>query len=110
VKIEKGYTIELSRRSRIHVKFSREKKVVLGFSVNFEARLKKEWKPVIRYDTAHDYTGKIKWRFPHKHTYYKNGKEVITQFKIKDYNLALTYSLKDLRSNFKQIKSRFFNN
>ena len=109
MKKEENYTIRLSGKSRINVRFVRDKRAVLSFSVNLEFRLRKKWVPVVRYDTAHDHTGKIKWRFPHKHTYYKDDKEIITQFKIKDYNLALTYSIKDLRDHFKQIKSRFFN-
>ena len=106
---QKSYTILLSKRSRIHVRFSRKKTKVLDFAVNFEILYPKKWHPVIRYDTAHQGSEKQRWKFPHKHTFYRDGKETLVFLRTKDKNLALTLAIQDIRENFKRIKGKFFN-
>ena len=106
---EEKYTIILSKRSRINVKFSREKNKILNFAVNFEITYgkSKQWTTVIRYDMAHQEAGR-KWKIPHKHTYYRNRKESIVFIRTKDYNEALTIAIKDIKNNFPKIKDKFY--
>ena len=105
---EERYTNVLSPKSRIHVAFKRNQKEVVDFAVNFEIRYKKRWISVVRYDTGHHETGVRKWQFPHKHIYYRKKREVFISMRTRDYNLALSIAIHDIKRNFKRIKDHFF--
>ena len=106
---EEQYTIRLSDQSRMHVDFKTQKAKVVDFAVNFEILYKKKWQPILRYDTAHQETEKQKWKFPHKHTYYRDGRETIISMGKTAQDIALTFAIKDIQKNFKSIKDKFFN-
>ena len=106
---EEQYTIRLSSRGRIHVDFKTKKGKVADFAVNFEIFYKKEWQPILRYDSAHQETEKQKWKFPHKHTFYPDGRETIISMGKINMDTALTFAIKDIQKNFKSIEGTFFN-
>lgn len=101
------YISQLTPRSRIWVRFERERKFVISFVVNFEIRYRRQWTPIVRYDTAHDDCRQ--WKYPHKHIFYRNGRSIILRLKTSDYNAAFTDSYSEIKKKFKSTKANFFN-
>jgi hypothetical protein len=67
--------------------------------VQLEINVKEEWKPVVRYDTAHD--------FAHRDTFHGDGGMEKTPLPIADYNSILTFAEMDLRTNWELYRERF---
>jgi len=75
------------------------KNKVTSFTVQLEIYIKDKWQPIVRYDTAH--------RFTHKDIFHPDGsKEKIPLF-ISDFKEALTFSDKDLKTNWKIYREQF---
>jgi hypothetical protein len=101
-----AYISQLTPRSRIRVRFKRERLLIVSFTVNFEIYHRKKWMPIVRCDTAHDDCER--WEYPHKHIFYQSGESVIIRLKTKDYNMAFTDSYNEIKRNFRNIKENFF--
>jgi hypothetical protein len=102
-----AYISSLTPRSRIRVRFERNRSLITSFAVNFEIYHRRRWLPIVRYDTAHDNCKR--WKYPHKHIFYQGTGSVIIQLKIKDYSAAFTDSYFEIKRNFRNIKANFFN-
>jgi hypothetical protein len=50
---EKSYEISLSFEDRERYRHIKQGKRILAFTVQYETLVEGEWRPVIRYDTAH---------------------------------------------------------
>jgi len=84
------------RRRTRHVRIGNK---IIEFVVQYEVELKNIWYPVVRYDTAHG--------FAHKDILFYKGdvrKEILP---FDDFNLALTFSEKDLRDNWQKYRESF---
>jgi hypothetical protein len=66
--------------------------------VQLECRFNDEWRPVVRYDTAHN--------FVHRDVLYPSGKTEKTEIPIQDYNEALTFAIRDLTDNWEKYRRR----
>ncbi len=76
-----------------------EKGRVLKFTVQFETLLEGQWRPVVRYDTAHGYV--------HKdliHPHQRQGKIFIV---AQSFNEGLTLAEEDIRRNWMKYKAAF---
>lgn len=75
--------------------------MVIKFVVQFETFIDNNWRPVIRYDTAHG--------FAHKDVLNFKGKviEKIEMTEI-DYKQALQIANIDIETNWKKYKEKFF--
>jgi len=62
------------------------------FAVQYEIRLGGEWRPVVRYDTAHG--------FAHRDLFSEKGECVKTPLEMTDLNMALTFAESDLKTNW----------
>lgn len=96
---EKEFVVLLGHDSRIRHFHSRTKQQVIEFTVQLEINLRGEWKPVIRYDTAHG--------FAHRDFFHAGGRAEKTPLPIGDYNSALTFAEMDLRANWELYRERF---
>ena len=83
----------------IRVVAKKEKGNILEFVVQYETLIMEEWKPVIRYDTAHGYA--------HKDIMKADGTKVKQPLYFENYNLAFTYATIDLKSNWKKYRRDF---
>ena len=61
--------------------------------------ISKEWKPVIRFDTAHG--------FSHKDIMKTDGTTIKQPLYFDNYNLAFTFATIDLKSNWKNYRRNF---
>lgn len=90
-------TAESTDRLRIYAQ--KEKGTILEFVVQYEAKITEEWRPIVRYDTAHG--------FAHKDIMKSNGEIVKQPLFFETFNLAFTYATIDLKANWKRYREYF---
>lgn len=73
--------------------------MIIGFTVQYEALLKGEWRPIVRYDTAHG--------FSHKDLLHPGGAEDKQPLYFPDYNVALTFAIQDLKMAWPLYRSAY---
>ncbi len=74
-------------------------KKIVGFAVQIEVRVNENWKPVVRYDTAHG--------FAHQDVIHYDGRKEKRPIPFQDWNEALSYAESDLRTNWGLYRDRF---
>lgn len=87
--IEFLYPLSGSGNDRLRVKAFKEHGAVIGFTVQYEALIGGQWKPIVRYDTSHG--------FAHKDLLHPSGREEKQPLYFPDYNLAFTFAIQDLK-------------
>jgi hypothetical protein len=87
--IEFLYPLSLSGDDHLRVKAFKERGVVTGFTVQYEALIQGQWRPIVRYDTSHG--------FAHKDLLHPSGREEKQPLYLPDYNLAFTFAIQDLK-------------
>ncbi len=90
-------TAESTNRLRVYA--GKEKGQIFQFVVQYEALIFGDWKPIVRYDTAHG--------FAHKDIIKANGEIIKQPLFFETYNLAFTYATIDLKANWKKYKEDF---
>ena len=83
------YYLSSDMRDRLRVKAVRERKIIRGFMVQYEAKINDNWHPVIRYDTSHG--------FAHRDILHANGAVEKQILWFPSYNIAFTYIIQDLK-------------
>jgi hypothetical protein len=96
---EREFVVLLSNDSRVRHYHSMVKQQIIRFMVQLEVYVRGEWKPIVRYDTAHG--------FAHRDTCHGDGKIEKVPLSIGDYSCTLTFAESDLRSNWKMYRERF---
>jgi hypothetical protein len=81
---------------RLRVSARKDKGEILEVVVQYEAVISGEWRPVVRYDTAHG--------FAHKDVIRANGKVVKQPLFFETYNMAFTFATLDLKMNWRQYR------
>ena len=93
------YIISLSGDTQLrHIHIHWRNKVT-GFTVQLETYINKEWQPIVRYDTAHGFT--------HRDIIHSDGSKEKTPLFISDFKEALTFSGKDLKTNWRIYREQF---
>jgi hypothetical protein len=95
---ETVYTLPVSTDTRIRHYHRTEGRRVLQFVVQLEVEVGGEWKPVIRYDTAH--------RFAHIDRYNLKGRAKKEQLAL-GFGEALTRAERDIKQNWLNYRERF---
>jgi hypothetical protein len=94
------YWRELGLGVRYRVRFTKAKGKVLAFVVQFEVQRDGQWLPVIRYDTAHG--------FAHRDRYRGDGSvRHHEKLPVSDFNAAFTMASQDVRKNWKKWIAEF---
>ncbi len=83
-------------KDRLRVTARKEKGEILGFVVQYESVILGEWRPVVRYDTAHG--------FAHRDVIRANGEVLKQPLFFETFNLAFTFATLDLKMNWRQYK------
>ena len=81
---------------RLRVTAHKDRGEIMEFIVQYETLILGEWRPVVRYDTAHS--------FAHKDVIRANGLVVKQPLFFGTYNLAFTFATLDLKINWRQYK------
>ena len=96
---EKSFVIQPGPRDRIRHWCLIERGQVREFTVQYEARLDGEWKPVVRYDTAHG--------FAHRDLLHPDGRVDKRRLTAYNLNVAFTYAAADVRKNWEHYRERY---
>lgn len=94
IEYERQFDVDARMRARYRVARGR----VSRFIVQLEVLLEGKWKPVIRYDTSH--------QFAHRDLYRRRGRVVKSDLKM-SFEDALTHALDDLRENWETYREKF---
>jgi len=92
------YVIPLGEQARKRHYHETEKGRVIHFTVKLEVLVNKEWRVVIRYDSAHG--------FAHIDRYYLDGRRVKKEINLK-LREALTLADEDIKENWKGYQEEF---
>jgi hypothetical protein len=79
--------------------FERLGKEVQRFTVQLEVWHRETWQPIVRYDNAHG--------FCHRDTIHADGTQEKTPVFLGDLNATLTYSIQDLKGNWRAHHARY---
>jgi hypothetical protein len=93
------YIIPLTDDTQLRHIHTHWKNEVISFTVQLEIYTKDRWQPIVRYDTAHGFT--------HRDIIHSNGTKEKTPLSISDFKEALTFSDKDLKTNWKIYREQF---
>lgn len=93
------FTVVLTPDGEVLVHFEREGRTVVKFSVQYRARIRGEWRPIVRFDTAHGYA--------HKDVSYPDGKQETQELVLDDYGIALNHALRDVRARWEFYRERY---
>jgi len=96
IEIEYLFYLTAEATERLRVITRKDKGDILEFVVQYETFISGEWRPVVRYDTAHG--------FAHKNIIRANGEVVKQPLSFETYNMAFTYATIDLKMNWRQYK------
>lgn len=89
----------LDDRNAMRVRFELEQSQVLRFVVQLECRYNDKWRPVVRYDTAHE--------FAHRDLLHPFGEVEKSEMTTRNYNEARTFAIKDLADNWENYRQRY---
>ncbi|MBI3621659.1 MAG: hypothetical protein HY208_05665 [Nitrospirae bacterium] len=84
------YFLSTEREDRLRVEAVKEHGAITSFTVQYEALLRGDWQPIVRYDTAHG--------FAHKDLLHPDGTGEKQPLYLPDYNMAFTYAIQDLKA------------
>lgn len=97
--IEYLFYLTSCEKDRLRVKAYKHKNKILGFVVQYEAKIQNKWEVIVRYDTSHG--------FAHKDIIHADGKIDKEPFIWQDYNVALTYATEDLKRNWEKYRNNY---
>ena len=95
---EKHYTLPVWIETRIRHYHRAERGRVTAFTVQLEVEIQNEWRPVIRYDTAHG--------FVHIDRFTRQGKLTKKRLNL-TYAEALTRAERDIKQNWAVYREKF---
>jgi hypothetical protein len=94
--IEYLFYLDAEESDRLRIIARKDKGEILEFVAQYEALISGEWRPVVRYDTAHG--------FAHKDIIRASGDVVKQPLFFETFNLAFTFATLDLKMNWRQYK------
>jgi hypothetical protein len=83
------------------VKFSREKKIIVRFVIDYETLIHEKWTTVMRFDNSHGRS--------HRHSYYSQNQPVNVPLNI-DSTEAFHEAIKFIKHNYLRVKDNFIFN
>src|SRR4030067_3369398 len=94
--IDDLFYLTAKESDRLRVIARKDKGEILEFVAQYEALISGEWRPVVRYDTAHG--------FAHRDIIRANGEVLKQPLFFETFNLAFTYATLALKMNWRQYK------
>jgi len=93
------YSLSPELRDRLRIVAQKDKGKITSFVVQYEALIKDNWHPIVRYDTSHG--------FAHRDIIHYNGKKEKQPIYFPDYNFAFTFAIQDLKSLWRWYRTGF---
>lgn len=99
--VEKRWANPLTHQDRVDVRFIKERGQILDFSVQYVAEIAGEWRPIIRFDSAHGE--------PHMNVTYPDGSSERRDFPAPygDYKTAMTRAIQDINQRWEFYRQRY---
>ncbi len=97
--MEKAYLQIITDRDRIRVRFKKERGRITEFVVQYETQVGDEWKPVIRYDTAHGHA--------HTDVIRPDGTQEKKLLHFPNFNDAFSYAEEDVKANWEHYRGQY---
>jgi len=93
------YSLDPETHDRLRVHALKEKEEIVSFIVQYEAFIKGNWHPIVRYDTSHG--------FAHKDIIHYNGRKEKQPLYFPNYNFAFTFAIQDLKLLWRWYRTGF---
>lgn len=84
---------------RLRTRIVTQKGEITDLMIQYEARIKDEWHPIVRYDTAHG--------FPHRDVLYPNGKIDKYALDFPNLEMVLQFAEQDLQDRWQWYKEKY---
>ncbi len=89
----------LPGKAQIRCFYRRQGKVIDQFTVQLELNCDGVWRPIVRYDNAHD--------FSHRGTLHADGTQEKTAVSMSNLNETFTVAIEDLQANWRVHRERY---
>jgi len=83
----------------VRINFDKEGPKIVDFSVQYLAKIREQWRPIVRFDTAH---GR-----PHMDISHPDGTQETRDIHFYNYNVALTYATKNIQERWEFYRERY---
>jgi len=93
------YDLSPEQRDRLRVGFEREKKTIVRFVVQYEAEIAGQWRPIVRYDSAHG--------FAHRDLIHPDRTVEKQPLPWMSFAVALTYATQELKTHWRRYRQAF---
>lgn len=84
------YPLSSELEDRLRVKANKIRGRIVSFVVQYEAFIQGQWRPIVRYDTAH--------RFAHRDVLHPDSSSDKQPLDFPSLSLAFTFAIQDLKS------------
>jgi len=91
--------ISPSGEDRLRMIIETDRGQVVDIVVQYEAKLDREWHPIVRYDCSHG--------FFHRDVLFPDGRKEKYPLEITDLKTALLYAEQDIKDRWRWYKSRY---
>jgi len=96
---DERWTAWLGAVDRMEIRVTRDRRVVLSFSVQYLAEIGDEWHPIVRFDTAH--------QRPHMDILWPRKATETIDLKELDKGRAFTYAIIDIKTRWQFYRERY---
>ncbi len=97
--IEYVFFLSSSMKNRLRVQADKDKNKIVGFVVQYEAKIVNKWHTIVRYDTKHG--------FFHRDLIHSDGSTDKEPLSMGNYNLSMTFATNDIKQNWQKYRQRF---
>ena len=97
--IEYLFALSPEATDRLRVRALRAGPDIVAFAVQYEAFLEGDWRPIVRFDTAHG--------FAHRDLMHPDGRVDKEPLLWDTYNVALTWATQELKARWLEYRQRY---
>lgn len=88
-----------AQTDRMRVRIVTERGSVVQFAVQYEALFSAAWHPIVRFDTAHN--------FSHKDLMHPGGRQDKQPLAFPDFKIALTFAIQDVKASWRWYRTGY---
>ncbi len=92
-------TLSQEAEDRIRITAIKDKGEILKFVVQYEAKMKRKWHPIVRYDTSHG--------FAHKDIIHASGLKEKQPLYFPTFSAAFTFAIQDLKISWRWYRAAY---
>jgi len=93
------FTVILTMKDEVRVRFDKEGPKIVDFSIQYLAKIRDQWRPIVRFDTAH---GR-----PHMDISHPDGTQETRDLHFYNYNVAMTHAIRNIQDRWEFYRERY---